>query len=94
MSHPFRFLLLVLPVLLLALLALWLPRLGDSARDPLVEQANEAVEAAPLTPEQRELDQAVSRIGGPSRGMSASRCVIRGGRTRHFNGLELFRSKA
>ena len=91
MSHPLRFLLLVLPVLLLALLTVWLPRVGDSARDPLVEQASEAVEAAPLTPEQRELDQAVSRIGGTFDGhVGIAVRDIEGGRTLHFNGLELF----
>ena len=91
MSHPLRFLLLALPVLLLALATVWLPRVGDSARDPLVEQASEAVEAAPLTPEQRELDQAVSRIGGTFDGhVGIAVRDIEGGRTLHFNGLELF----
>ena len=91
MSHPLRFLLLALPVLLLALLTVWLPRVGDSARDPLVEQASEAVEAAPLTPEQRELDQAVSRTGGTFDGhVGIAVRDIEGGRTLHFNGLELF----
>ncbi|MEG3597737.1 MAG: serine hydrolase, partial [Pseudomonadota bacterium] len=91
MSHPLRFLLLALPVVLLARLTVWLPRVGDSAHDPLVEQANEAVEAAPLTPEQRELDQAVSRIGGTFDGhVGIAVRDIEGGRTLHFNGLELF----
>ena len=50
MTLPFRFLLVAIPVLLLALLVVWLPRLQAPA-DPLVEQASEAVEAPPLTPE-------------------------------------------
>lgn len=40
MTLPFRFLLIAIPVLLVV----WLPRLQAPA-DPLVEQANEAVEA-------------------------------------------------
>ena len=90
MTLPFRFLLVAIPVLLLALLVVWLPRLQAPA-DPLVEQASEAVEAPPLTPAQAALDRAISRIGGAFDGhVGIAVRDLAARRTLHFNGLEQF----
>ena len=90
MTLPFRFLLVAIPVLLLALLVVWLPRLQAPA-DPLVEQASEAVEAPPLTPAHAALDRAISRIGGTFDGhVGIAVRDLAARRTLHFNGLEQF----
>ncbi len=71
MTLPYRFLFVAIPVLLLALLVVWLPRLQTPA-DPLVEQASEAVEAPPLTPAQAALDTRSMQAGSTLARWSAS----------------------
>lgn len=91
MTLPFRFLLLAVPVLLLGLLVVWLPRLGQVRADPVVRQAVEQAEPAPLSPELQALDRDLSRIGGTFPGhVGIAVRDVEAGRTVHFNGLELF----
>ncbi|MEX0343037.1 MAG: serine hydrolase, partial [Erythrobacter sp.] len=89
---PFRFLLIAIPVLLLAVLVVWLPRLSSVAgADPLVEQAVAEVEGPELSPAQRQLDRELSRIGSTFAGhvgIAVRDLATR--RTLHFNGLEAF----
>ena len=91
MTPSFRFLLLAVPVLLLALVVVWLPRLDEERADPVVEQAVEQAEAEPLSPELQALDQDLSRIAGTFSGhVGIAVRDVEAGRTVHFNGLELF----
>lgn len=91
MTLPFRFLLLAVPVLLLALLVVWLPRLEEERADPVVRQAVEQAEAEALSPELQALDRELSRIGGTFPGhVGIAVRDVEAGRTVHFNGLELF----
>lgn len=91
MTLPFRFLLIVIPVLLLALMVVWLPRMDPVRSDPLVEQAASEVEPVPLTPAQQALDRDISRIGGTFSGhVGIAVRDLQAERTFHFNGLQLF----
>lgn len=88
----FRFLLILVPVLLLALLVVWLPRLQPAAgSDPLVEQAVEEAEGPELSPAQQRLDRELSRIGSTFAGHAGIAVRdMEARRTLHFNGLEAF----
>jgi len=78
--------------MLLALILVWTPRSHPEVDgDPLVEQAADEVQPAPMTPEQRELDREISRIGGTFPGhVGIAVRDIAARRTLHFNGLQLF----
>ena len=86
-----RFLLFAVPLLLLALLVVWLPALERRGGDPVVEQAEADIEGAVLTPAQVALDRELSRIGGTFPGhVGIAVRDLAAGRTFHFNGLEAF----
>ncbi len=91
-TRSYLFLFIAIPVLLLALLVVWLPRgLPRGDEDPLVEQAAEEVEPPALTAEQARLDRELSRIGGTFAGhVGIAVRDIEARRTVHFNGLQLF----
>ena len=91
MSVPLRFLLIAMPVLLLAVLVVWLLQTRTSAEDPVVEQAQAEIEPAKLSPAQQALDREISRIGGGFAGhVGIAVRDIEAGETLHFNGLERF----
>ncbi|QYJ06243.1 serine hydrolase [Qipengyuania flava] len=91
MTASFRFLLFGVPLLLLALLVVWLPALERRSGDPLVEQAETAIEDQVLSPAQVALDRELSRIGGTFPGHTGIAVRdIAAGETLHFNGLEMF----
>ena len=78
--------------MLLALILVWTPRSHPEVDgDPLVEQAADEVQPAPMTAEQRKLDREISRIGGTFPGhVGIAVRDIAARRTLHFNGLQLF----
>jgi beta-lactamase class A len=64
---------------------------GSADDDPVIEEAEQIVEAKPLTPEQQALDQRLSEIGGGFAGhVGIAVRDLEAGRTMHFNGLERF----
>ena len=91
MSVPLRFLLIAIPVMLLAVLVVWLAQAQTSAEDPVVEQVQAEIEPIALSPDQQELDREISRIGGTFAGhVGIAVHDIEAGETLHFNGLEHF----
>ncbi len=92
MHASYRFVLFAIPVLLVALILVWIPRNFPAADDdPLVKQAADDIEPAPMTPELQALDRELSRIGGTFNGhVGIAVRDIAAHRTLHFNGLQLF----
>lgn len=91
MSVPLRFLLIVIPVMLLAVLVVWLAQAQTGVEDPVVEQVQAEIEPIALSPDQQELDREISRIGGTFAGhVGIAVRDIEAGETLHFNGLEHF----
>ncbi|WP_417321384.1 class A beta-lactamase [Erythrobacter aureus] len=91
MSVPLRFLLIAIPVMLLAVLVVWLAQAQTGAEDPVVEQVQAEIEPIALSPDQQELDREISRIGGTFAGhVGIAVHDIEARRTLHFNGLERF----
>ncbi len=91
MSVPLRFLLIVIPVMLLAVLVVWLAQAQTGVEDPVVEQVQAEIEPIALSPDLKELDREISRIGGTFAGhVGIAVHDIEAGETLHFNGLEHF----
>lgn len=92
MSHAFRFIAVLLPVLGIAALAvLILPRLSAQAQDPVAEEAEALVEADLPTPEEAALDRRLSEIGSGFAGqVGIAVRPVESDRTMHYRGLEPF----
>ena len=88
MANPYRFLILLLPILALALLVTWMPRMTRDVPEPSIEQPD-PIEPPELTPEQRELELAFERIGGDFAGTVGIAAVdVQDGATIEYNGLD------
>lgn len=86
-----RFIVLFLPVLVIALIVTWLPRAHPVHADPVAEEAEKIVRDEPPTPAQKELDTELSKLGAEFGGhVGIAVHDIANDRTVHFNGLELF----
>lgn len=92
MSHAFRFIAVLFPVLGIAALAvLILPRLSAQAQDPVAEEAEALVEAELPTPEEAALDRRLSEIGSSFAGqVGIAVRPVESDRTMHYRGLEPF----
>lgn len=92
MSHAFRFIAVLFPVLgIVALAVLILPRLSAQAQDPVAEEVEALVEAELPTPQEAVLDRRLSEIGSGFAGqVGIAVRSVEAVRTLHYRGLEPF----
>lgn len=92
MSHAFRFIAVLFPILGIAALAvLVLPRLPAQAQDPVVEEVEAMVEPELPTPQEAALDRRLHEIGSRFPGqVGIAVRPIGGDHTLHYRGLEPF----